>query len=131
MQSKKRDLGIQVIRVRLYPNENQKYLLANLFGQSRVVYNSCLNYIESHQNVSQNDLNKYFHRILVNDKPFLKMFNSNIIKNEILNLLSARTRFFKKISKKPVCKKKWDKQSVKFDNPTCISRTNLIMVRLI
>jgi len=118
------------IKVRIYPNKEMTSNLNNLLGCNRFVFNCLLEFkMEAYEfnktNMTSCDLQFYFHSMLLDQYPFLRDFNSNILKENILTIFNSFTGFYKGIHGFPQFKKKSDEQSCKFRKPTSISRKNL------
>jgi putative transposase len=120
---------LKAIKVRLYPNKVQQSTLERLFGCYRFTYNKCLVYKQNNYNsgtiITYNQLGSYINKTLTKEHAFLQEFNSNILKVSVDVLKKSYNSFFKKISGYPKFKLKSNDQSVKFMNPTCISKYNL------
>lgn len=121
---------LQSIKIRIYPNKKHENLFNRLFGCYRFTYNQCLDYKKNAYDkdktiISRNNLQKYFHSILIKDNIFLQEFNSNILKYSIDVLNKSYKSFFNQQKNHPTFKSKNDKQSIKFIKHTCISRNNL------
>lgn len=125
---------LKAIKVRLYPTNNQISILDRLFGCYRFTYNQCLAFKQDNYSsgitVSYNQLGSYINKTLTKQHDFLKEFNSNILKYSVDVIKNSYNNFFKKISGYPNFKSKSNEQSIRFINPTCISRTNLENGRL-
>ena len=111
---------LRAVKLRLYPNKNQEVYINKLLGSSRFVYNQCLNLKKSKYdlekiNLSQGDLQKYFHNDLTKNPEFiwLQEHNTKVLKSSIINLIDAYSRFFKG-SGFPKFKSKHDKKSCQF-----------------
>ena len=92
---------LQAMKIRIYPDDEQQFLLTKLFGCYRFTYNQSLafkkeNYEKDKKSISKNELSKYFHSTLVKDNEFLQEFNSNILKVSIDVLDKSYQTFFKK-----------------------------------
>jgi len=93
---------LRVIKVRLYPNEEQKNLIHQTFGSCRFVYNNLLDAkikaYECGDYLSIYDLKK---RLVPMKKAkggeFLKQVDSTALQNSIINMDKAYKNFFKKV----------------------------------
>jgi putative transposase len=112
---------LRAIKVRLYPNITQENYINKLLGSYRFVYNQSLNkkineYNNSKINHNLTSLGKFFHNDLTKNPDFiwLQEHNTKILKQSIIDLLDAYSRFFKQGSGFPKFKSKHDKQSCRF-----------------
>ena len=101
-------------KYRIYPNENQKELLSNIFGQVRFVYNLGLEtkiqaYTANKKHLTCFDLNKQI-TDLKKDLTWLKDSPSQALQMAMYNLDNAYTNFFKG-SGFPKFKSKYGNQS--------------------
>ena len=97
-------------KFRMYPNEEQKILLEKHFGSCRFVWN---HFLSLHNEVYKNTgkgMNRFgminLLPLLKKEYEWLKEVNSQSLQQELTHLDNAFHRFFKKISKYPVFKKK-------------------------
>lgn len=110
---------IKAIKVRIYPNKQQKDYIFNLIGCSRFVYNNLLAYkIEefntNKHNVTFGELGKKLTN-LKTTHAFLNDAHSKVLQQSIITLLDAYKRFFKNGNGFPNFKSKKDnKQSCRF-----------------
>jgi putative transposase len=120
-------------KFRIYPNKEQKTLLAKHFGACRFVFNYYLNkrkesYLEDKKslnyNNNANDLTQ-----LKKDENFnwLKEINSQSLQSSLRNLDTAYGRFFRKQSKFPRFKSKCDRQSFKIPQFVKLENNELIL----
>ena len=110
-------------KYRLYPNEEQKQMLAQAFGNARFVYNNALNfkkelYENEKKSVSKFDLNNRL-PILKEEFAFLKESPSQTLQQSIGNLDKGFKNFFRRIKTGekpgfPKFKNKYSKQSLTF-----------------
>jgi len=111
---------LKAIKIRLYPNQEQKVYINKLLGCSRFVYNQCLSYKSVEYGLWSNpttlsDTNKFV--IGLKEKyDWLKECHSKVIQQSLINLETAYKNFFKKTSDYPVFKKKSNQQSCRFPN---------------
>ncbi len=92
---------LKAIKIHLYPDKNQEEYINKLLGCYRYVYNNCLNKkIESYKKdkTSENltTLGKYFHQELLknNEINWLQEHNTKVLKQSIINMLTAYKNFF-------------------------------------
>lgn len=111
----------RAIKVRLYPDEQQKQKINKLLGCYRFVYNQMLarkqkEYTDNKTNLSLYDLTKYFFRTLRKDGNYswLKEQNTHVMVQSIRQMLTAYDRFFKLHTGFPKFKSKKDKLSALF-----------------
>jgi putative transposase len=118
-------------KFRLYPNKEQKILLSKHFGSCRFVFNRYLNdrkesYIEDKISLNYfdnaNDLTK-----LKKEEGFiwLKEVNSQSLQSSLRNLDTAYNKFFRKQTKFPRFKSKYDRQSFTVPQSVCIEEGKL------
>ena len=112
---------LRAIKIRLYPNKEQKLKLNKVLGCYRFVYNHMLalkqkEYNENNKSLGLTDLSKYFHGTLLKDNQYewLKEQNTKVMKQSIRQMLSAYDNFFKYHKGFPKFKTKKDKQSALF-----------------
>lgn len=104
-------------KFRIYPNEEQKILLSKHFGAARFVFNYYLNKRKDAYLENKTSLNYYDNAndltILKKDEKFiwLKEINSQSLQSSLRNLDTAYNKFFRKQSKFPKFKSKYDKQT--------------------
>lgn len=123
---------LRAIKIRLYPNKEQATMINKLLGCCRVVYNQCLNRkIESYKNEGKSEnlstLSKFLHHELLKDDNFvwLREQNSKVLKEAVIDMLTAYKNFFGRHTGYPKFKSKHDnKQSCRFVL-TAISRRNV------
>ena len=114
---------LRAIKIRLYPNKEQTTQINKLLGCYRVVYNQCLKRkIESYEQKkiteNQTTLGHFFHHELLHNENFvwLKEQNTKVLKQAIIDLLSAYNKFFKEHCGFPKFKSKKDnEQSCRFE----------------
>ena len=123
---------LKAIKIRLYPNKTQAVQINKLLGCCRFVYNKCLDkkitsYKENKISETQSSLGKYIHHDLLKDDNFiwLREQNTKVLKQTIIDMLSAYDNFYKNGSGFPKFKCKHDnKQSCRFELGA-ISRRNV------
>ncbi|MCK9446952.1 IS200/IS605 family element RNA-guided endonuclease TnpB [bacterium] len=120
-------------KFRIYPNEEQEILLVKHFGACRFVFNHYLNkrkesYIEDKKTLNYydnaNDLTQF-----KKDENFnwLKEINSQSLQSSLRNLDTAYGKFFRKETKFPRFKSKYDKQSFKIPQSVSFEDGKLII----
>lgn len=97
-------------KYRIYPNEEQKSLLAHFFGCIRFVYNLFLGlrimaYNEEGRTISQNTMIKML-KGLKQDYTFLQKVDSIALQQEVIHLCTAYKNFFEGTAGFPKFKKK-------------------------
>ena len=106
-------------KFRMYPDDEQKLLIEKHIGSCRFVWNHFLDfrnkrYVETGKGMSYRDMSIILPK-LKNEKEWLNEVNSQSLQQELMHLDSAFHRFFRKIGKYPVFKKK--KNSGSFSIP--------------
>jgi putative transposase len=120
-------------KFRIYPNKDQEVLLAKHFGACRFVFNHYLDkrketYLEDKKSLNYydnaNDLTQF-----KKDENFnwLKEINSQSLQSSLRNLDTAYGKFFRKQTKFPRFKSKYDKQSFKIPQSVSIEDDKLII----
>ena len=114
---------LRTVKVRLYPTAFQTTQINKLFGSYRVVYNQALgrkiNQYKEY-NISENRTTlsyRFNHELLTNqDFEYLKEQNTRVLKQAIMDMLSAYKNFFIQYSGYPKFKSKHNnKQSCRFE----------------
>ncbi len=121
----------KAIKIRLYPNKTQTEQFNKLLGCYRFVYNKCLekkinSYKKDNFSETLTSLGRYFHHELINQEKhsWLKEENTKVLKQSIIDMLSAYKHFFKEHKGFPKFKSKHDiKLSCRFINEA-ISKKN-------
>ena len=104
-------------KFQILPTEEQKTFFAKSFGCSRFVFNYFLNarkeyYLKNGKGIGYNDAAKLLVKLKeVKDTEWLNEVNSQSLQQSLRQLDVSYQRFFKKISKFPTFKSKYDKQS--------------------
>lgn len=98
---------------RIYPNDEQKVVLAKTFGSCRFIYNYFLNDFNNNGYVSKITKNNICNRELKTEYPWLREVDKFAITNSIYNLDNACKRNMNKLGGKPKFKKKYGIQSYK------------------
>jgi putative transposase len=120
-------------KFRIYPNKEQEILLAKHFGACRFVFNHYLNkrketYLEDKKSLNYydnaNDLTQLKNN---NDYIWLKEINSQSLQSSLRNLDTAYGKFFRKQSKFPKFKSKYDRQSFKIPQFVKLENNELII----
>jgi putative transposase len=121
-------------KFRIYPNKEQEILLAKHFGACRFVFNYYLNKRkESYLGEDKKSLNYYDN---ANDLTqlkkdvnyiWLKEINSQSLQSSLRNLDTAYGKFFRKQSKFPRFKSKYERQSFKIPQSVSIEDNKLII----
>ena len=120
-------------KFRIYPNKEQEILLAKHFGACRFVFNHYLNkrkesYLEDKKSLNYydnaNDLTQ-----LKKDENYnwLKEINSQSLQSSLRNLDTAYGKFFRKQTKFPRFKSKYDRQSFKIPQFVKLENNELII----
>jgi putative transposase len=119
-------------KFRIYPNKKQEILLAKHFGANRFVFNYYLNKRkESYLSVDKKFLNYYDNandltQLKKNeDYIWLKEINSQSLQSGLRNLDTSYNRFFRKQTKFPRYKSKYNKQSFKIPQNVSIKDNKL------
>ena len=123
---------LKALKIRLYPNNNQATQFNKLLGCYRFVYNMCLNkkissYEKDKTIENKFTLGHYVHRELLKDNNYiwLREQNSKVLKQSIIDMLSAYKNFFEQHRGYPKYKSKHNnKQSCRFEIWT-ISKRNV------
>ena len=105
----------RAIKCRIYPNAEQRILIAKTFGCSRFAYNKMLELKSKYYNETGKTLN-ITPAMLKPEFPFLREVDSYALCNAQLNLQSAFRKFFKGNAGYPKFKKKQTAQSYTTNN---------------
>jgi putative transposase len=108
----------QVVKVRLYPNQQQKQLLEQSFGNCRWLWNHGLNlinqtYKETGKGLSSYDIKKKIPS-LKQEYDWLTLTYSQCLQQVCVNLGTAFNNFFEKRARYPRFKSKHGKQSIQY-----------------
>jgi putative transposase len=121
-------------KFRIYPNKEQEILMSKHFGACRFVFNHYLNKRkESYLGEDKKSLNYYDNANdltqFKKDENFnwLKEINSQSLQSSLRNLDTAYGKFFRKQSKFPKFKSKYDKQSFKIPQFVKLENNELIL----
>ena len=109
---------LRVVKVRLYPNNQQQQSLAQAFGSCRWLWNYCLNlmnqtYKETAKGLSGYEVKKIIPQ-LKKEYEWLKLTYSQCLQQVCLNLGVAFNNFFEKRARYPRFKSKHGKQSIQY-----------------
>jgi len=115
---------LRAYRYRIYPNEEQKVLMAKTFGCVRVAYNWALDvkstlWKESKEHIGVVALTNRMKSELKAEREYLSEVNSQSLQMAIRNLDTAYTNFFKHGARFPNFKSRHDRQA--FHNPQACS----------
>lgn len=103
------------IKVRIYPNKDQSSYLSNLLGSCRFVYNQCLAYEKEHNDKASLSLfSSYFHNVLRKDNEWLQEHNTKVVKQSIIDLMTAFKNKKEHNRGYPNFKKRSNEQKVRF-----------------
>lgn len=114
---------LRAVKIRLYPNSTQATQINKLLGCYRVVYNQCLarkikSYEENKVNENRTTLGHFVHHELLKDENFiwLNEQNTKVLKQAVIDMLTAYKNFFERHTGYPKFKTKKDnKQSCRFE----------------
>ena len=118
-------------KFRIYPNEDQQVLLSKHFGATRFVFNHYLNKRKETYLDNKTSLNYYDNAndltLIKKDENYvwLKEINSQSLQSSLRNLDTAYNKFFRKQSKFPNFKSKYDKQSFTIPQSIVIEENKL------
>lgn len=118
-------------KFRIYPDNEQKILLAKHFGATRFVFNHYLNKRKETYLENKTSLNYYDNAndltLIKKDENYvwLKEINSQSLQSSLRNLDTAYNKFFRKQSKFPNFKSKYDKQSFTIPQSIVIEENKL------
>ena len=129
---------LRAVKIRLYPNKEQATMINKLLGCYRVVYNQCLarkikSYEETKTSENLSTLGKFFHRELLKDDNFiwLREQNTRVLKQAVIDMLSAYKNFFERHTGYPKFKSKHDdKQSCRFELGAISKRNDYTTYRI-
>ena len=113
-------MSYKALKLRFYPTEEQKQILAQTFGCSRFVYNNILKqrmdaWYEDKQSVDYNKASKMLTELKRNPEyNWLQDVSAVVLQQSLRNQQSAFKNFFDKRAKYPKFKKKQSKQSVRY-----------------
>jgi putative transposase len=109
---------LKVVKVRLYPNNQQQEALSQSFGNCRWLWNHCLNlmnqtYKDTGKGLSGYEVKKQIPQ-LKKEYEWLKLTYSQCLQQVCLNLGVAFNNFFERRAKYPRFKSKHGKQSIQY-----------------
>jgi putative transposase len=109
---------LQAIKIRLYPNDDQKIYINKLLGTSRFVYNQCLNYKineykTNNKSTNISDTNNYVKELKL-EHEWIKESHSKVLQQSLINLETAYKNFFKEHRGFPKFKSKHSIQLCRF-----------------
>ena len=101
---------LRAYRFRLYPNEGQKVLIEKHIGSCRFVWNHFLDfrnrrYTETGKGIRYNDMAKLLPS-MKKEHEWLNEINSQSLQQTLMNLDTSFDRFFRKLTRHPVFRKK-------------------------
>ncbi len=127
---------LNVLKVRLYPNQEQQTALAKNFGCCRFVWNYYLNktnalYEETGKGLSYCDMAKNLTQLKkVDEYSWLKEATAAALQQSLKNLESAFKNFFEHRARFPKFKSKQGKQSIRYPESCSIKRKCLKLPKL-
>jgi transposase len=97
---------LKAYKVRLDLDEEQKGMFTKVFGCYRYCYNSLLEHKENYYSINKKseplkEQQHWFQHNLLKSEVFLKEFNTNILKYDLIVVEDAYSNFFKKNKGKP------------------------------
>ena len=109
---------LKVVKIRLYPNNQQSIALSQSFGNCRWLWNHCLSlmnqtYIDTGKGLSGYEVKKQIPQ-LKKEHEWLKLTYSQCLQQVCLNLGVAFNNFFERRAKYPRFKSKHGKQSIQY-----------------
>ena len=125
---------LRVVKVRLYPNTEQKQLLEQSFGNCRWLWNYSLNLMnETYENTGKG-LSGYEVKKLIpglkKENECLKLTYSQCLQQVCLNLGIAFNNFFEKRTKYPRFKSKHSKQSIQYPQNVTVLKQGLKLPKI-
>ena len=125
---------LKVIKVRLYPNTEQKQLLSQSFGNCRFLWNYFLNlmnqtYKDTGKGLSGYDVKKQI-PALKKEHEWLKLTYSQCLQQVCLNLGVAFNNFFERRAKYPKFKSKHDKQSIQYPQNVKVLESSISLPKI-
>ena len=129
---------LRSVKIRLYPDKEQTTMINKLLGCCRFVYNQVLarkinQYKEYNISENRSTLSYWFHHELLINSEFewLKEQNTKVLKQSIMDMLSAYKHFFEQHTGYPKFKSKHDnKQSCRFEIGAISKRNNYTNYKL-
>ncbi len=125
---------LRVVKLRLYPNTEQKQLLEQSFGNCRWLWNYSLNLMnETYENTGKG-LSGYEVKKLIpglkKENEWLKLTYSQCLQQVCLNLGIAFNNFFEKRTKYPRFKSKHSKQSIQYPQNVTVLKNSLKLPKI-
>jgi len=125
---------LKVVKVRLYPNQQQQQSLEQSFGNCRFVWNWGLNqinttYQKTGKGLSSYDIKKQLPE-LKKELDWLKLTYAQCLQQVCINLGTAFKNFFEKKSKSPRFKSKHGKQSIQYPQNVTVNRSSLKLPKI-
>jgi putative transposase len=125
---------LKAVKVRLYPNEQQKQSLEQSFGNCRWLWNYGLNlmnqtYQETGKGLSSYDIKKKIPS-LKQEYEWLKLTYSQCLQQVCINLGTAFNNFFEKRTRYPRFKSKHGKQSIQYPQNVKVLETALKLPKI-
>jgi len=120
-------------KFRIFPNNEQEVLFSKHFGACRFVFNRYLNcrkesYLEEKKSLNYYDNANDLTLLKKNEDFFwLKEINSQSLQSSLRNLDTAYNKFFRKQTKFPCFKSKYDKQSFTIPQSVYIENNKLLI----
>ena len=129
---------LRATKIKLYPTSRQATQINKLLGCCRVVYNKALDrkikqYKEHNISENRTTISHWFHHELLTNPNFvyLKEQNTKVLKQAIMDMLTAYNRFLKQHTGYPKFKSKHDnKQSCRFERAAISKRNDYISYKL-
>jgi transposase, IS605 orfB family len=129
---------LRATKIKLYPTSRQATQINKLLGCCRVVYNKALDrkikqYKEHNISENRTTISHWFHHELLTNPNFvyLKEQNTKVLKQAIMDMLTAYNRFFKQHTGYPKFKSKhYNKQSCRFERAAISKRNDYISYKL-
>ena len=133
-----KEIMLRATKIKLYPTSRQATQINKLLGCCRVVYNQALDrkikqYKEHNISENRTTISHWFHHELLTNPNFvyLKEQNTKVLKQAIMDMLTAYNRFFKQHTGYPKFKSKHDnKQSCRFERAAISKRNDYISYKL-
>ena len=127
---------LKVVKVRIYPTEQQKVSLAKAFGTTRWVWNHFLGltnqtYKETGKGIAKYDMIKQLPKLKKQEETvWLKQTYSQSLQSVCLNLSRAFVNFFEKRAKYPRFKSKFGKQSLIYPQNVKLAENKIYFPKL-
>ena len=125
---------LRVVKIRLYPNTEQKQLLEQSFGNCRWLWNYSLNLMNKTYKNTGKGLSGYEVKKLIpslkKEHEWLKLTYSQCLQQVCLNLGLAFNNFFEKRTKYPRFKSKNGKQSIQYPQNVTVLKNSLKLPKI-